>query len=91
MTLIQLSKQIQSELKEGVLNFIIYKQNNTWLWEYFDIGLSLKDCPDPDAVREYNKYKAIDPKIIIINGYEHFAAYNLKYIQEHIKTLYNRQ
>jgi len=89
MTLTQLSKQIQSKLKEGILNFVIYKQNNIWLWEYIEMGLSLKDCPDPDAVKEYNKYKAIDPKAII-NGYKHFAVYNLKYIQEHIKTLYNR-
>lgn len=86
MRLQELAEELQQNLEEGILNFIIYQVGRQWKYENYD---SYSDNVNEEAQRRYQtiKYK-IDDKAFIVNGKKDFASYDLKYIQKRIKDKY---
>jgi len=85
MKLQEIAEEIQQDLEEGKLNFIIYKVGRQWKYEKYD---SSNDNINEDAEKRYFTIKnRIDDEAIIINGKKDFDFYDIKYIQNQIKDL----
>lgn len=88
MTLKELAKEVQDTLRDGVLNVIIWRENNKWKTDTFCSWDDMKDLEEEAkllAIREK------DPHAIVVNGYEDFGAYTLAYIGYQIKRLYENE
>ncbi|ABW18878.1 hypothetical protein [Alkaliphilus oremlandii] len=85
MKLQELAEEIQEDLQEGNLNFIIYKVGRQWKYEIYD---SYEDDVNEEAQKKFFTIKnRIDDEAIIINGKKDFDFYDVKYIQQRIKDL----
>ena len=85
MRLQELVEEIQQDLEEGKLNFIIYQEGRQWKYEKYD---SYGDKINEEAEKRYFTIKyRIDDEAIIVNGKKDFISYDLKYIQKRIKDL----
>jgi len=90
MTLVELAKELQDDLVEGIQNFIIYKEGKQWKRYGFSSYDTEDFMPeDEEDKEEYNRVKSIDHKAIIVNGYNNFPNYTLQFIQYQIKNIYN--
>jgi len=86
MRLQELAEELQQDLEEGKLNFIIYQKGRQWKYEKYD---SYKDNINPDEEKKFLNIKLrVDEKAIIVNGEKDFSFYDLKYIQNQIKNLH---
>ncbi|SCY31953.1 hypothetical protein [Alkaliphilus peptidifermentans] len=84
MRLQQLAEELQKDLEEGRLNYIIYQQGRQWKYENYD---NTSDNLN-DAEKRYLTIKnRVDDKAIIVNGKKDFSDYDIKYIQKQIKSL----
>ncbi|SDK67050.1 hypothetical protein [Natronincola ferrireducens] len=85
MRLKELAEKLQEDLEAGILNFIIYQQGRQWKYEVYD------SCSEKVNDEEEKKYLTIkhrvDDKAIIVNGKKNFSSYDIKYIQNQIKSL----
>jgi len=85
MKLQEIAEEIQQDLEEGKLNFIIYKVGRQWKYEKYD---SYDDNINEDAQKRYFAItNRIDDEAIIVNGKKDFDFYDSKYIQNQIKDL----
>jgi len=85
MKLQEIAEEIQQDLEEGKLNFIIYKVGRQWKYEKYD---SYDDNINEDAQKRYFAItNRIDDEAIIVNGKKDFDFYDSKYIQNQIKYL----
>jgi len=85
MKLQEIAEEIQEDLEEGKLNFIIYKVGRQWKYEKYD---SYDDNINEDAQKRYFAItNRIDDEAIIVNGKKDFDFYDSKYIQNQIKYL----
>ncbi|AKL96305.1 hypothetical protein CACET_c28600 [Clostridium aceticum] len=86
MRLPELAKELQVDLEEGVLNFIIYQVGRQWKYEKYD------SCSENVNEEEEKKYlnirNKVDDQAVIINGKRDFSSYDLKDIQQQIKKLH---
>ncbi len=85
MKLQEIAEEIQQDLEEGKLSFIIYKVGRQWKYEIYD---NSADSINEEAEKIYFTIKnRIDDEAIIINGKRDFDFYDIKYIQNRIKDL----
>lgn len=85
MKLHDLVKEIQDELVNGVLDFIIYKEGRQWKYEDFDET-------DKEDVEKYEVIKTtVDPRAIIVNGNESYAYSSLKYLEMQTRKIYKAE
>lgn len=85
MRLQEMAEEIQEDLEEGILNFIIYQDGRQWKYESYDSNNSKTN--EEAKLRYLNIKMNIDSEVIIVNGKKDFSFYDLKYIQKQIKNL----
>lgn len=85
MRLQEMAEEIQEDLEEGILNFIIYQDGRQWKYESYDSNNS--KINEEAKLRYLNIKMNIDSEVIIVNGKKDFSFYDLKYIQKQIKNL----
>lgn len=85
MRIQELAEKLQKDLEDGTMNFIIYQQGRQWKYEPYD---SHKDNVNEEEEKKYLTIKhRIDDKAIIVNGKKDFSSFDIKYIQNQIKSL----
>lgn len=87
MKLVEIAEEIQGDLEEG-RSFIIYKVGRQWKYEGYNSN-SEKVNPE-DEKRFFTIKNRIDDEAIIVNGKKDFDFYDIKYIQNRIKELVNK-
>lgn len=81
MTLLNISRELQSCLEEGVLTIVIYKKGRKWFYKFVEV----------DEIEEeiLKKFQNIDCNSFLMNGHDSLATYSLKAISSKIKYYYN--
>jgi len=89
MKLQEIAEEIQQDLEEGKMSFIIYKVGRQWKYERYE---SSSDQVNEEAEKRYFVIKnRIDSEALIVNGKKDFDYYDIKYIQNRIKELVSQK
>lgn len=97
MTLLELARENQDLLNEGVLTLVVYKKGRSWKYKElysceYTAGVGIEWRNDIDELKEVLNIMAIDKNAILVNGYD--SAYcqgSIKKICDGLRYAYNNQ
>lgn len=85
MRLQELAEELQEQLEDGILSFIIYQQGRQWKYESF--SSNTEEERDKGKMLFLRIKHQLDDDAVIINGKKDFEDFDIKYIEKRIKEL----